>query len=288
MFFDSHCHLTDERFSEDRSEVLERARRAGLEGIVSIASDADDAERVVELVSNPLPGARPSEASTTTAGSEADAGPDFNGSRSNGLRLWGTAGIHPHVAGDARSGDLERIAELAGSSPHVVAVGETGLDYHYDNSPRDVQRRLFRKHVELAADLGLPVVVHTRDADPDTAALIRDVGSEVRGVLHCFTGGTALLEEGLAAGWYVSFSGIASFSSFDAHEDVRLVPRERLLVETDSPYLAPEPNRGRRNEPAFVVDVARAVAEIRKEDRNEVGAYTAENARTFYALGRES
>ncbi|MDX1568089.1 MAG: TatD family hydrolase [Longimicrobiales bacterium] len=261
-FFDSHCHLTDERFSDDRAEVLDRAREAEIVGIVSIASDAEDAERVVDLVSDP-PGPGP--------------------------ELWGTAGIHPHVAGDARPGDLEKVADLAKSESRIVAVGETGLDYHYDNSPRDVQRRSFRKHVELAVDLGLPVVVHTRDADEDTAALIRDVGSEVRGVLHCFTGGTDLLEEGLAAGWHVSFSGIASFPSFRAHEQVRLVPRDRLLVETDSPYLAPHPHRGGRNEPSYVVEVAGAVAEIRGEERDEVGAYTTRNARAFYGLtGTES
>ena len=258
-FFDSHCHLTDDRFSDDRGEVLDRAREAEIVGIVSIASDAEDAKRVVDLVS------------------------DSSGSAPE---LWGTAGIHPHVAGDARPGDLEKVTDLAKSESRIVAVGETGLDYHYDNSPRDVQRRSFRQHVELAVDLGLPVVVHTREADADTAALIRDVGSEVRGVLHCFTGGTDLLEEGLAAGWYVSFSGIASFSSFRAHDQVRLVPRERLLIETDSPYLAPDPHRGGRNEPAYVVEVARAVGEIRGEDRDEVGAYTTGNARAFYGLSR--
>lgn len=265
-YFDSHCHLTDDRFADDRSEVLERAREAGVSGIVSIASDVADAGRVADFI----------------AGETSDAGDD---SGADAPELWGTAGIHPHVAADARPGDLERVADLCESDSRMVAVGETGLDYHYDNSPRDVQRRFFRKQVELAVDLELPVVVHTRDADEDTTALIRDVGSEVRGVLHCFTGGTDLLEEGLAAGWYVSFSGIVSFSSFGARDDVRRVPRDRLLVETDAPYLAPEPKRGRRNEPAFVVEVARAVAEIRGEDAPELGAYTAENARVFYGLG---
>ncbi len=255
MYFDSHCHLTDDRFNDDREAVVERAREAGVGEIVSIASDASDAAAVARLV----------------AGAEG---------------LWGTAGIHPHVADQARPGDLERITDLLRSTPDLVAVGETGLDYHYDNAPRDVQRARFREQVELAVELGMPVVVHSRDADDDTAALIRDLGSEVTGVLHCFTAGRALLEVGLEAGWYVSYSGIASFSSFgeDARTGVRTVPADRLLVETDAPYLAPEPERGHRNEPAFVAHVARAVAEIRDEEPGEVGRYTAENARRFYGI----
>lgn len=253
MYFDSHCHLTDDRFRDDREAVLERARDAGVVGLVSIASDADDAGEVARLA---------------------------DGRKG----LWGTAGIHPHVADDARPGDLQRIADLLRATPSLRAVGETGLDYHYDNAPRDVQRRRFREQVTLAVDLELPVVVHSRDADADTAALIRDVGSEVTGVLHCFTAGAALLEAGLEAGWYVSYSGIASFSSFDGRDGVRLVPQERLMVETDAPYLAPEPERGKRNEPGFVPHVARAVAEIREEQMEEVGRYTAANARRFYGL----
>lgn len=226
--------------------------------MVSIASDADDAEAVADLV--------------LQGGGDGDP------------RLWGTAGIHPHVAEGADVGDLDRVVDLLRSRPGLVAVGETGLDYHYDNSPRAVQRTLFRRQVEVAVDLDLPVVVHSREAEDDTRALIRDVGSEVRGVLHCFTGGTDLLEEGLAAGWYVSFSGIATFSSFHAEDDVRLVPRDRLLIETDAPYLAPEPRRGRRNEPAFVAHVAEAVARIRGEDPEELAARTTANARAFYGL----
>lgn len=253
MYFDSHCHLTDPRFEEDRAGVLARAREAGVGGIVTIGSDADDSAEAAAL-----------------AGGESD--------------LWSTAGIHPHVADQGRSGDLERIRELVTGNPRVVAVGETGLDYHYDNAPRGVQRRLFREQVELAIELDAPVVVHAREADADVGALVREMGSEVRGVLHCFTSGPGLLETGLEAGWFVSYSGIASFRGFDGDEGVRIAPRDRLLVETDSPYLAPEPVRGRRNEPGFVPHVAAAVARIRDEDPEEVGRYTAANARRFYAL----
>ena len=253
MYLDSHCHLTDARFAGEVGEVLERAVEAGVVAAVSISSDADDAHAVAELAEN-----HP--------------------------RVWGTAGIHPHVAADAEPGDLERIADLLRSRSRLVAVGETGLDYHYDNSPREVQRRRFREQAELAAELELPLVVHSRDADEDTRALVREMGRTVRGVLHCYTGGDALLDEALEAGWYVSYSGIASFSSFNGRDGVRRVPRDRLLVETDAPYLAPEPRRGRRNEPAYVVHVAAAVAEIRDEDPEEVGRYTTANARRFYGL----
>jgi TatD DNase family protein len=229
MSLDSYRYLTDERFAGEVEAVLERAEEAGVEAVVSIASDEPDAQAVAELTER-----HP--------------------------RVWGTAGIHPHVAAGARPGDLERLADLLRSRRRLVAVGETGLDYHYDNSPRKVQRRRFREQVELAAEMELPVVVHSRDADDDTRALIREMGREVRGVLHCFTGGTALLEEALEAGWYVSYSGIASFSSFDGEAGLRLAPPDRLLVETDAPYLAPDPHRGKRNEPAFVPYVAAAVA----------------------------
>lgn len=253
MFFDSHCHLTDPRFDEDRAEAIARARDAEVGGIVTIGSDVRDSEEAAAL---------------------AEGHPD----------LWATAGVHPHVADEARPGDLERIRALVEEHPRVVAVGETGLDYHYDNAPRRVQRTRFREQAELAADLGAPVVVHARDADADVAALLKEMGREVRGVLHCFTSGIDLLETGLEAGWSVSYSGIASFGSFDGAAGVRLVPGDRLLVETDSPYLAPEPVRGRRNEPSFVPHVAAAVAGLRDEDPEEVGRYTAENARRFYGL----
>lgn len=253
MLFDSHCHLTDQRFAEDRDDVLSRARQAGVNGMVTIASDLSDARSAADLA-------------------------ERNGD------VWATAGVHPHVAADAGPDDLDRIGDLLRSHPRMIAVGETGLDYHYDNSPRARQRELLRKHGALAAELGLPLVVHTRDADDDTRAFLRDAGGEIRGVLHCFTGGTALLEAGIEAGWYISYSGIATFDGFAGREGVRIVPRDRLLIETDAPYLAPVPHRGHRNEPAHVAHVAASVAGIRDEDPDEVGRYTARNARTFYDL----
>ena len=180
--FDSHCHLTDAAFREDREAVLVRAREAGVTRVVSIASDVADARAALELARG-----RPG--------------------------VWCTAGVHPHEAGAAPSDALEHVRRLA-SAPEVVALGETGLDYHYDHSPRDVQRRLFDGHVALAAELAMPVVVHAREADADVAAALRGAPTGTLGVLHCFTGGAEAFEVAMERGWYVSFSGIASFKSF--------------------------------------------------------------------------
>jgi TatD DNase family protein len=249
--FDSHCHLTDRQFSADLDAVLARAWHAGLAGLVTIASDADDAEAAHAI-------------------SASDP------------RIRSTAGVHPHIAADARPNDLARIQDILGR-PGVVAIGETGLDFHYDNSPRHKQRQVFDWHLQLAADSGLPVIVHSRDADDDTVASIRGAAG-ISGVLHCFTGGPGLLHAALDAGWYISFAGMVTFRRFDGGELIRAVPAERLLIETDSPYLAPVPHRGRRNEPAFVAETCNAVARLRGEDPAETARYTTLNAHRFYRL----
>jgi len=255
MFFDSHCHLTDERFSaEDTPDAaVARALEAGVVGLVTIGVGPEDAAAALDIA-------------------ERHAG------------VWSSAGVHPHDAAGADAAVLERIRELA-RRPKCVAIGEIGLDYHYDNSPREAQRRVFRQQLELAAELGLPVAIHSREADADTAALLGDAASAgVVGVLHCFSGEARLLEAALAAGWYISFAGVVTFRKYDAQALLRAVPAERLLVETDAPYLAPVPQRGKRNEPAFVPFVAAGVAAIRGEDPAAVGRYTTENARRFYGI----
>ena len=251
--FDSHCHLTAAAFRDDREAVLRRAFDDGVCGVVTIASDADDAEAALRL-------AREHEG------------------------LWSTAGIHPHEAGAAEPGDVERVRALASDAEEVVAIGETGLDYFYDNAPREVQRRLFAEHLRLGGEMGLPVVVHAREADRDVAAALREMPSGVSGVLHCFTGGPLAFEEAMARGWYVSFSGIASFRSFEPVDLLREVPADRLLIETDAPYLAPVPKRGKRNEPAYVRHVCEAVAGHLGEEPARLGERTTENARRFYGL----
>ncbi len=256
MFFDSHCHLTDQQFAADQGAVLQRAVAADVTRMVSICSDAADAVAAHALARQ------------------------YDG-------LWCTAGIHPHAAAKARPGDLDRITELL-EDAKVVAVGETGLDYHYDNSPRAAQRRLLEQHVQLAADLGLPLVVHSREADDDTIGLLRSVEGEVLGVLHCFAGGADLLDAGIEAGWMISFSGLITFKNWDDQGLLRAVPREQLLIETDSPYLAPVPHRGKRNEPAFVRQVGEAVARVLATELAEVAALTTANALRFYGLGRDA
>jgi TatD DNase family protein len=179
---------------------------------------------------------------------------------------------------------MSRVRALASDNREVVAIGETGLDFFYDNAPRDVQRKLFGQHLELAGELGLPVVVHAREADEDVAAALRAMPADTSGVLHCFTGGPLAFAEAMSAGWYVSFSGIASFKSFGASEFLREVPVDRLLIETDSPYLAPVPRRGKRNEPAYVAHVAAAVAALVGRDVEDVARQTTENACRFYGV----
>lgn len=268
--FDSHCHLTDAAFREDREAVLLRASEAGVTRLVSIASSVDDARDALAL------------ARAVAEGSGVGSA-DTSDTRRPRARVWCSAGVHPHQAGGAAPGDLDAIRALA-AEPEVVAIGETGLDYHYDNAPRHVQQQFFDAHLALGAETGLPVIVHAREADDDIAAALRGMSRGTHGVLHCFTGGDRAFGEAMAAGWYVSFSGIASFRSFGAVERLREVPPDRLLVETDSPYLAPVPNRGRRNEPAFVAYVVEAVARHLGADPEDVARRTTENACRFYAV----
>lgn len=256
MLFDSHCHLTAEAFDPDRDAVLDRAASAGVDRLVTIASAPDDSREGVELAR-----------------------------RRSGV--WTTAGFHPHEASTARGRWWEEVRELL-DLDEVVAVGECGLDFHYEHAPRDVQRDVFLRHVELADEAGLPLVIHSRSADEDMTAILRDVPSGVRGVLHCFTGGDALLDAALEKGFHVSFTGIVSFRRFGAAHQVRRVPEARLMVETDAPYLAPVPYRGQRNEPARVVEVARAVAGHRERTFEEVARSSTANALTFYGLEPEA
>jgi TatD DNase family protein len=252
MFFDTHCHLTDEAFRADLDAVLGRAQGAGVRRVVSVASTPDDAE-------------------------------DALGRVADGVRAWCTAGMHPHEASRWSAADPDRVRDLT-SDPRVVALGECGLDYHYDHSPRHVQRAVFDQHVELAAETGLPLIVHSRTADADTAAVLRSLPQGVRGVLHCFGGSVELMDAGLERDWYFSVTGIVTFRRFDGAQWLARIPRERLMVETDAPYMAPVPHRGKRNEPAWVVEVARAVAHHRGETVDEVRAYTSRNAERFFAL----
>jgi TatD DNase family protein len=192
--------------------------------------------------------------------------------------------VHPHAAGDFDPIESPReISELLGSG--AVAIGECGLDYHYDHAPRPLQRRAFAAQLALARDLGKPVVVHTRDAEDDTRAMVVEAGSAgVRGVLHCYTGSHELATDALSVGWYVSFSGIVTFKRWTDEALLRLVPSDRLLVESDAPYLAPVPHRGKRNEPAWVALTLACVAAARDEDPGALGRQLARNAASLFGF----
>lgn len=254
-FADSHVHLASEQFRDDVDDVIARAREAGARAIVCIGESPAMAERAAVIAA-----------------------------RYPGLLSF-TAGLHPHEAAawTDETPDALREALRAGA----VAVGECGLDYHYDVSPRDVQRRVFSAQLALAQEFDRPVVVHTREAEADTAALVREAGAAgVRGVLHCFTGSRALAETALDAGWYLSFSGVVTFRSFTDDALLRLVPADRLLVESDAPYLAPVPLRGKRNEPAWVAHTVARVAAARGLPADRLGALALENTRRFFGLAR--
>jgi TatD DNase family protein len=252
-FIDSHVHLADPPVDGDRDAAIERARQTGAAALICIGESLASARR---------------------AGALAQSHPGF---------CYHTAGVHPHDALDYRPSDLEGIrAEVARGA---VAIGECGLDYHYDHSPRDRQREAFAAQLALAAELRRPVVVHTREAEEDTRRMVVDAGAAgVVGVLHCYTGSIGLAEAALAVGWYVSFSGIITFKKWTDEALLRVVPADRVLVESDAPYLAPVPHRGKRNEPAWVTFTVARLASARGIDPSELGARTADNARRLFGL----
>lgn len=254
VFADSHSHLADPAFDADRDDVIARARTTGARAIVCIGESLDAADR---------------------ARSIAAEYPGF---------VYHTAGVHPHDAASFDPGrDLPRLREhlLAGA----VAVGECGLDYHYDHSPRDAQQGAFAAQLELARELGKPVVVHTRKAVDDTIAMVTEAGTDgVRGVLHCCTGPAELIERALGVGWYVSFAGVVTFRNWSDDALIRAVPAQRLLVESDAPYLAPVPHRGRRNEPAYVSFTLARVSHARGENPADVGWQTLRNTAGLFGL----
>ena len=248
---DAHCHLGDGAFDQDRDGVLARARAAGVAHVVVIGESVAGSERAATLARG-TPG------------------------------LSATAGVHPHEAASWNDAAAARVRVLLGD-PAVVAVGETGLDYHYDHSPRDAQRRAFEAQLALAAETGKPVVVHAREADDDVAAMVREWGPGAPAVvLHSFSSGPKVFQAGMDVGAYFSFSGMITFKNWMLTDRLTACPPTRLLVETDAPYLAPVPHRGKRNEPAFVREVAQALARERGEPPDLVGQRTTDNARRVF------
>ncbi|MGH7665091.1 MAG: TatD family hydrolase [Gemmatimonadaceae bacterium] len=263
-FVDSHAHLADPAFNADVDAVLERARAAGARAVICIGES------------------RPASTRESGTGSVNDRATLLAG-RYPGF-VHATAGVHPHdAAAFDRSADPDRIRALIAGG--AVAVGECGLDYHYNNSPRDAQRLAFELQVALAREAALPIIVHTRDAEDDTRAIVAEAGEDgVAGVLHCFTGSIKLAGAALAAGWYISFSGIVTFRSWGNDDVVRLVPADRLLAESDSPYLAPVPRRGKRNEPSLVPLTIERMAAVRGESAELLARQTTDNACRLFGL----
>jgi TatD DNase family protein len=251
VLIDTHCHLADAAYEPDRPAVLERAWAAGVAHIVCIGESPEAADRALRL---------------------AETEP----------RIAATAGVHPH---DASGWSADRAAWLRERlrHPRVVAAGEMGLDYHYDHSPREVQRAAFHEQLALAAEAEQPAVIHAREADEDVAAILAEHPG-VTAILHSFSSGPALLRAGLGLRHYVSFSGMVTFKSWRLDQAIRDTPLDRLLLETDGPYLAPVPHRGKRNEPAYVRQVAARIAAVRGLDVDELIALTGANAARVFRL----
>ena len=252
MFVDSHCHLNYKGLVEQQSDVLNRARQSGVSAMLNISTRESEWDEVISL-----------------AEQETD--------------VWASVGIHPHEADGHTGVDAAKLIERA-ANRRVIAIGETGLDYYYDKSDREQQRTSFREHIVAARETGLPIIVHTRDAEDDTAQILsEEMGlGAYSGVIHCFTASADFARKAMDLGLYISLSGIVTFKNAADLQDVaKWLPADRMLVETDAPFLAPVPHRGRTGEPAFVADTARFVAKIRGEGEEALAAQTTEN---FYRL----
>jgi TatD DNase family protein len=252
MFVDSHAHIDGVEYEADRLEVIQRARAAGVHTILNVVSGdlhGGAFERAVQLADN------------------------FHD-------VYAALGVHPHDAKLFDESVEERIETLIKSSDRVIAWGEIGLDYHYDNSPREVQRDVFRRQLRRARERNLPVIIHTREAEADTIEILREewTGTDCRGVMHCFSGSEMLAEATLELGFLISFAGVLTFKKADDLRAVAAgVPLDRTLIETDCPFLTPVPFRGRRNEPAHVVEVARSLAAIHDKSLEEIAGITSAN-----------
>jgi TatD DNase family protein len=254
MLIDSHCHLDFPDFASERDAVVDRAHAAGLKRMITISTRTDAFDSISRI---------------------ADSYDD----------VFCTVGTHPHHAHEEAEVSQDRLVALA-RHPKCVGIGEAGLDYHYDQNPRAIAARVFRTHIAAARQSGLPIVIHARDADADLAAILRDEMGKgtFAGVLHCFTSSAMLAEAALSLGLYISFSGIVTFkNSRPLREIARAVPMDRLLVETDAPYLAPVPYRGKRNEPAFVAAIAQALADVKGVSVQTIATETSANALRLFS-----
>lgn len=250
---DSHSHIDDEKFDIDREEVISLFDENKIDFIVDPASDVKSSEKIVEIVKK------------------------FS-------RVYGAVGIHPHEVEDITDDDLKKIYNLSFSNK-IVAIGEIGLDYYYDNSPREKQKEIFRKQLEIAKKRNLPVIIHTREAMQDTFDILSEFKGDITGVMHCYTGSFEMAEKFINLGFYISISGVVTFkNATNVREMAKKIPLDNLLIETDSPYLTPEPNRGKRNESKFVWLVAQKLSELKNIEINNLIYNTNSNARNLFKI----
>lgn len=254
MYFDSHAHVDDERFDADRDEVIQRALDGGLAGFLNAGADMESSARGLAIAER------------------------YQG-------VYAAVGIHPHDAKTAKEADYIKLAEWA-ANPNVAAIGEIGLDYHYNLSPKEVQQEVFIRQLDVARQTGLPFIIHDREAHGDCMKLVKREGKGLPGVFHCFSGSLEMAKELLSLGLYISFAGPLTFAnSVKLKEIAAALPLDRILIETDSPYLTPQPYRGRRNEPLHVKLVAAELAALRHMDPGEVGSITYANAKRLFRMG---
>ena len=253
MWVDSHCHLNDERYCDDLDEVITRAKQAGVETCVSICTDLKEAQAVLDIAIK------------------------YD-------NVFCSVGVHPHEAQLPENiKDLAKVLNDFALHDKVIALGETGLDYYYEHSPRAEQREAFATHIAVAKSTKLPLIVHTRDAEQDTIDLLSKEKGNITGVIHCFSGSQDLANKSLDLGFYISISGIVTFKKADElREIVKTVPLDRLLLETDAPYLTPIPHRGKRNEPAMMVHTAQVVADLKGVELTKLAEVTSQNFRDLF------
>lgn len=254
MLFDTHAHLDDEKFDDDREEVIKKCIDSGIGNILNASADPKDIERIIELTKKY----------------------DF---------IYASVGVHPHHAEEIDEKLIEKLYDFC-KVEKVVAVGEIGLDYYYDYSPKDIQRKWFARQISMAKDAGLPIIVHNRDAHEDTLKILRsEKAQSCGGVLHCFTGSVEMAEQLIKMGFYISIAGPVTFKNAKKLIDVvKMLPEDRILIETDCPYLTPEPNRGKRNDSSNVRYTAEKIAQIRGIDYEHIEKITTANAKRLFKI----
>ncbi|ALC83257.1 MULTISPECIES: TatD family hydrolase [Bacillus] len=254
MLFDTHVHLNADQYNEDVNEVIERARDAGVEKMVVVGFDRPTIEKAMKLIE------------------------EYS-------FLYAAIGWHPVDAIDMKDEDLKWIKELT-AHPKVVAIGEMGLDYHWDKSPKDIQKTVFRKQIALAKEVKLPIIIHNRDATEDVVAILEEEGaSEVGGIMHCYSGSIEIAQKCMDMNFYISFGGPVTFKNAKKPKEVaKEIPFDRLLIETDCPYLTPHPFRGKRNEPGYVKYIAEQIAELKGVSYAEIAKITTKNAEKIFSI----